>query len=592
MNNQKIILGVLVFLVVLLTILLLCTVCGKIAVITRKDPLSNQAEHYFRTLYPVFKPNQWSKISDKDIKKLYTTLGCIYTPIIKHLYPEIQSRLPKYTYQYGKGTSRYKPDDPYSQRLFDGSICDCLRVAWPECKNESRFSASLKYEQSCPQWSGLQITMDTDWQEAVIKHGGLPDYSFTEVLTYPGEYGMPETCPSGTLSKELQGNQPGISVTFPDGTTSGIPFSTSPWWNGGECRNIGDDCKLSFMDCSHISKYGESQGNYCIAKPFPPDQKPALKQVCNPPCTNTPYSNFRENYEDDNGNDCTNWTDSPCKTPPNSPFYHSLYFYPIRGTGVWTNVGRTFPALTKLGFLLTPKDKGGPGYKLKDLLQIADSVQGKNGIKAQVQSIADWLNSGRIPYGLYKYAKYKEGTMPDLYKGEKIDDENEAYETALDLVTKYYIEGYRGKDPLGNNYDIVKWFPVGALFTYSSAFDVLFYCAAAALKYDTIQQLTEPQHSEGSMRPAYMFEIIRVIPTKAGKSEPSEDVSWVLEDSIDQSGCDTNYIVNPLDDYNNYKNYGYVDAEATSSHNDGSGLIKFDNRIMKLTPRYLNDILN
>lgn len=83
-----------------------------------------------------------------------------------------------------------------------------------------------------------------------------------------------------------------------------------------------------------------------------------------------------------------------------------------------------------------------------------------------------------------------------------------------------------------------------------------------------------------------MFEMIRVIPTVAGQQSKTENVSWVIEQSTDQSGCDTNYIVNPLDDFNNYKNFGYVNQKATKQN--GSGVIKFDHRIMKLTPRDLN----
>lgn len=190
---------------------------------------------------------------------------------------------------------------------------------------------------------------------------------------------MPEICPSNSLPKNLQGNQTGISVTFPDGTVSGLPLTSSPWWDGGVCTK-GDACKLSFMDCASVSQDGKDVGNYCIAKPYPPSTKQAPNPVCNAPCNNTPYgtANIKENYlnlvEDsvDPVDSCTNWPDLPCKNPPNSTFYHSLYFYPIRGVGVWTNIGRTFPALTKLGFLLTPKNQGGPGYKLVDLLEVAE----------------------------------------------------------------------------------------------------------------------------------------------------------------------------------------------------------------------------
>ena len=154
-------------------------------------------------MYPLHPSNQWLALSDSELIDVYTNLQVIYTPIIGQLWKLITDRIPKRSVQQSKSLTRpYKlsgvesgqpiinaavdsiPGE-YSQRLFDGSVCDCMR-AWVEpCVSASRFSGGTNYEESCPQWPGLATVTNLDYVEQLLQIGGCPKNAFVEVPDFP-----------------------------------------------------------------------------------------------------------------------------------------------------------------------------------------------------------------------------------------------------------------------------------------------------------------------------------------------------------------------------------------------------------------------
>lgn len=686
---------------------------------------------YMNKLYPLHKQSQWESITDTELEDVYTNMQVLYTPLIGQLWDRIAERIPKresqqskslgYPYSLanvktgqpivhsdGTATSYIPPE--YSQRLFDGSVCDCMRAWVGACNAASRFSASTKYEGNCPQWSGLATVTDMGYVDQLLEMGGYPSNAFVEILTFPGEYGVPENCPLNNQPLADIENQP---LKFPDSSGSiltGIPQGsggTGPYFENPTCASThadnpkakyGESCVKNYAnpevkmcgfpikdkngnttgwegcECTkvQIGKNTTSQG-LCLdpevlTPAFRAKYEAKVKAVPPPVCTpgncssgsdykglvNTDvvetfkkptntiivptgmFSSSKPNVQEGcsasacstcskkcsvTGDDAT-LKKNPCPCP--DVVVSPLFYYPLRGIGIWTNLSNTAACATKLGFVTTPaaglttsglggitkagaKLSGGGGFALKDLIGMwVGSTQGNVGIKAQVSTVYSWLHAGKLTSTIAGYtggasckkaiAMYGDGYPPgwefvakNRMKNNKnvkgnpnvTGNKDACMDGAFELVTAWYQEGFIRLDDdqhTGFNAEMGSWWPCGAMFTYASAIDITVMGVMELNKYDSLQQLCEPQHSQGSMRPAYVTEIVKAIQKRGAK------VDWLHSDSSDRSGCESSYIVNPTDDWDTWKTHGYVAGEKTLKSNGGSGVLSFDHRIMPLTP--------
>ncbi len=671
------------------------------------DNVSKQIVSYLQQVYPLHSTNQWNKLSDKDLKDVYANLQVLYTPIIGQLWEQISERIPKRSTQATKSlTNPYKLSEvesgqpiingpfssipgEYTQRLFDGSVCDCMRAWVPACVSASRFSASLNYEKDCPQWPGLATLTSLEYVEQLLSIGGYPKNSFVEVLTFPGEYGVPENCPLNNQPLSDIANQPLTFPNNPDYHLTGIP-GTNPYFDSSVCGpntninvNYGDSCIQNFSkpevkycgfpkkdangtitgwegcDCvKAITNNGNTTG-FCLdteqlTQEFRDAYSKKQSQVAPPACTRgnctqgTDYIGLVEDYQprnsiyvpsdmfntsktklqpDCNPSSCTTCDQKCSVTGPDADLLKQpcpcpdviispLFYYPLRGIGLWTNLSNAASCATKLGFVTTPREgitltglggitiagarlSGGGGYKLKDLFGLLiGNTKGSTGLKAQVSTVYAWLMAGYLSYDIISksgckcrlsQAYYGNGYPPGweyVAKNRLNMDYNvkgqsdKCVEGAFELVTAWYQEGFirHDNEPQGFNANIGEWWPCGAMFTYSSSMDMLVTGVIETHQYDSLQQICEPQHSQGSMRPAYVTEIIKAIQRKG------PPVDWIHSKSTDRSGCETNFIINPKDDWDTWKTHGYVAGKKTLKENGGSGVLQFDHRIMSLTP--------
>ena len=683
----------------------------KLQPILSHGTLGKETISYLNILYPLREQYQWSSLSDAQLADIYTNLQVLYTPIIGQYWDQITKRIPQRSTQESKnvykpysienlntkqlimnadGTTKEIPGE-FSQRLFDGSVCDCLRAWVPACSNAPRFSASLQYEANCPQWPGLATVTDIDNMLDLLSIGGYPDNSFVEILTFPGEYGVPENCPLNNQSIKDIPNQP---VTFPghtDWELTGVPQTSGgggpyfdnqsypPCGPGSANSDIayGADCPTSKFPycynckCMQANVNGTGTGLCMDPSIVTPDWRTQYEQVHNkvaaPVCTSGNCQKYGKDYNSHEGFDiepyykhyghghtqgitvpanmfvadhiqqqkckptgcgtCTTEcsTDAPCPCP--TIVISPLFYYPLRGLGIWTNLSKAAACATKMGFVTTPKAgmtttglggitipnvklSGGGGYTIKDLIgNFVGSIQGNLGIKAQVSTVYQWLYDGELTSTTSKQSgnpckksiqAYGQGNPPGWeYVAKNIlkysspnvkGNSNNCMEGAFALVTAWYQEGFirHGKDTTTFNSDAGNWWPCGALFTYSSAIDITVTGVMQDHQYDSLQQICEPQHSQGSMRPANVTEIIKAIQKKGAP------VKWISTNSTDRSGCDTNYLVNPMDDFDTWQKHGYVNASKTNKSSGGSGVISFDHRIMPLTPSnaYKNALTN
>ena len=171
-------------------------------------PMKQQLINYYSKLYPM-SHSMFSFMSEYELSDIYTNMQILYTPIIGEKWDIITKRLPNKPFQLAKGRKSYKiPNSDnqkiqyidgkvisipgnYRQRLFDGSVADCMRAWVPACVETSRFSASAKYEKDAFQFPGIASVVSLNYCLDLLSIGGYPDNAFVEILTYPGEYGMP-----------------------------------------------------------------------------------------------------------------------------------------------------------------------------------------------------------------------------------------------------------------------------------------------------------------------------------------------------------------------------------------------------------------
>ena len=551
-----------------------------------------------------------------------------------------------------------------------------------------------------------------DYVEQLLQIGGCPKNAFVEVLTFPGEYGVPENCPLNNQPIKDIDNQP---LTFPNHTDyelTGIPQSSGgggPYFDAKSYPSCGpnntninvpygqscitDPTKPNIQYCGHAVKDTSGaviwEGCDCIEANIIGSHKAETVGLCMdksqltqsfrdkytanqqkvppPPCTagnctqGKDYTGLVEGYKKYSrrrgrrhrrtGNTirvppdmfstnvinaqsgCRPSQCGSCKTactvtgksatlltkpcPCPNVVISPLFYYPLRGIGVWTNLSNAGACATKLGFVTTPREgltltglggitvaggklSGGGGFKLKDLIGLwIGGSQGNVGIKAQVSTVYKWLLDGKLtkdtvrrtgctckktqqyygngyPPGWEYVAKNRLKNTPNVKGNQKL-----CMDGAFELVTAWYQEGFirHAKDAQGFNSDMGSWWPCGVMFSYSSSIDPLVTGVMETHEFDSLQQICEPQHSQGSMRPAYVTEIIKAI-----QKEGTVHVDWIHSKSTDRSGCGTSYIVNPKDDWDTWKTHGYVAGEKTLAKNGGSGVLDFDHRIMSLTP--------
>ena len=551
MNSRIVIISSIVF----LSLLLLITV------VFNKSVSKGSLEDYLSRLFPT---TDIKKISSEDKERIYLNLDCWYTDIIQKYEQQIKDKQPNWF------TDRMdiwsdKPDE--WGKLFDGSVCDCMRAAYPVCKDESRFGGEDQLS-NCPNWPGMVVgkTDDTTLIQAYVTNNtdnnwirddystgkGFPNYSWVECLSYPGEYGHPEIC--GAKTPTLDQTQPGLMYKTKDTDWKWKPldikYKNGPWWSGGKCGS-NDYCKYEWMSCATVKSDGQ----------FPVDDPKEGKY-----CLNSSLLEVKEDYID--FDDCSKFPDQICKGP-DTDSYHGLWLYPLRGVGMWRNIGNSVVCNTKLGYLLSPKENKnggdtplGAGYELEDiLLMVGSGAGGPQNINKQADRLTKIIMNGYAASD-YNYSYMTISTLREHgFKGDIIPEYSDARKAALSLMKKWYIEGYSGmldedNSPNGYNYNYKKYFPIGTHFGYASGLDVAVLATMVINKIDTLQLVLEPQAAKAGLRPAYLFELFQATPSYNSDSSWSE-----FKKDTNQNQCKEFYMIDPTVDLANYLTYGYVAKE-------------------------------
>lgn len=550
MNSKVVIISFTVCVILLIVIIM----------VYKKSVSKGSLDDYLSRLFPV---TDLSKLSEDNKEKLYLNLDCWYTDLIQKYSAEIIKKQPNW-FTDRMDIWKDKPDE--WGKLFDGSVCDCLRAAYPVCKDESRFGGEDQLTK-CPNWPGMVVgkTNDTTLVQAFVTNNkddnwirdgysegkGFPNYSWVECLSYPGEYGHPEIC--GASTPNLDKTQPGLMYKTQDTNWEwkplNIKYKDGPWWSGGSCGK-NNSCKFDWMSCATVKSDGQfpegnpEQGEYCLSN--------SLIET-------------KENYID--FNDCSKFPEQICKAP-DTDSYHGLWLYPLRGVGMWRNIGNSVVCNTKLGYLLSPKENKnggktplGAGYDLEDILiMVGNSAGGPQNINKQADRLTQLIMKGYVASD-YNYSYMNISTLREHgFQGDIIPEYNEARKAALDLMKKWYIEGYCGMldedSPNGYNYNYQKYFPIGTHFGYAALLDVAVLATMVINKIDTIQLLLEPQAAKAGLRPAYLFELFQATPSY------NSDKSWSeFKKDTQQNQCKEFYMIDPSVDLTNYLTYGYVAKE-------------------------------
>lgn len=535
---------------------------------------------YFSQLFPV---ENWSNYDFKYLENLYLSLDAWYTYMIQQYKEIILSKQPNWMIQLPRGDTKPKPWD----RLFDGSVCDCLRVGYEQCVNpDTRFSESSV--EDCPSWPGLNVgatyhTMvtraynsnnpDNNYRRddqyfldslsnnlgyKVSGKKGFPDNTWFEGLAYPGEYGHPEICSSDT--SQLDEKQPGILIENPNKRgefkTLDITWKDGPWYDGQKCKYDKNtktrSCDLDFQACAFVKSDGSfpkndrTKGYYCISK-----------EVINRTYPNTyDVDTTNERFENFNPEDCSNFPSVPCSTPPmdDQNKFHGLWLYPLRGIGMWRNMGKSYVSNTKLGYLLE-------NYDFEQLLEIAKVGAGETNINRQVSAIINIIQNGSA------FFYNRKVTIKDLekhgYRQGQISDYLESRKATLNLLKKWYMNGYNGiglrESPNGFNYNFKLHWPIGTYFSYAAAYDPLVLALMVEKKLDTLQLVGEPQNAKAGLKPAYYFEVFQATPMTDTAVQNS-----VFKDT-NNNQCQSFFMINPTLDIENYLKYGYVSGNKVSN---------------------------
>ena len=544
------------------------------------DEEAGKLLNYFKQLYPL---GDWKQFSTYSLWLIYQNLQCWYNPMIAE--EVVEQKLPDYPMEESK-----TPDDiGRFAVLFDSRVCDCLRYTWPNCQQGARFREAMK----CSVWPGLNVGATLSW---VTRNKGLPDYAYVEVLAYPGEHGYPEVCPPNTLPSELQGYQ--------EGTNPKLPKTSEPWWsliNRSACekhgaQNEGDKCDFGDTVCTSLTTPDDNTQLVCLS----------------PKILKKEGFSSRENYTSSSCGAETNCgsfpvkggCDAVCKTsctefdPKTCPYVgknsslasvSNFWFYPIPGLGIWTNIGTTDVAYTKLGYLLAPGGNKAEGMTLKAFIEWACC----NNVKMSRFNIRKQFQDLMHSKYYFKHTGENNWDRVDL---ERSMSSSKDFDKAYEVLADYYIYGFTGENyknaaPFGANYymphkGFVGW-PHGTFFIYSNLIDDHMKAMVARRGVQTLQLLREPQSNIGQgLRPAYMYEINKYYSKNKGEKTFVSDSEKISGACGLPECCDAMYMVNPMADLKNWLENGYVRYEKVG-RND---VKPFDHRVMTLTPRVPNKI--
>jgi hypothetical protein len=460
-------------------------------------------------------------------------------------------------------------------RLFDGNLCDCLRVAHKECiYSPNRLQAAeLK---DCPNWPYMVVNLTNAWlmkrafdtdnpdtnfrKDTIVRNGmsgkkGYPDDSYYEGFVFPGEYAVPDLCTKAP-DPFFKLMQPGLTV---DGKPFNLSRSNPPWWYPPDCSST--NCEFDDEKCITVvsdGSYGGPQskgtfkrcyrdGTYTIG-----DQKAAM----------APARGVREYLTTTLKDDC------PGGFPPNvcpevkPADYRGYWTYPLVGCGLWWTVGKSVAVNTKLGLLLAPKSELGLGLDLDKLMDLRTRTNAfEQNLYQQVNRVAQIIKNGSVPAnGTMWSAMTLDILKQNGYKGDQINDTAQAFKAAKDLVTYWYVEGHTGLDstPHGFNYNYQKYFPLGCHFSYASRFDHLLTSYMTVAKLDSIQFLIEPQNVRVGLRPAYMFEIF------SKKPRTAEAMIGSAFQDFSITNCRACFSLDPAPQIENYVKHGYLPAAAVT----------------------------
>lgn len=589
---------------------------------------------YFNRVFPAGR-QMWSGVNELQLEKLYLSLDSWYETIIPRYKNQIVASLPKWAWNRS-----FVQQPGIWNRLFDGDACDCLRSAFPQCiiPPSSRFRGA-NIEQDCPEQEGLRVgtTYETILLKAfntnntstnfvrdkrTVGGKGYPSYSWFEGLTYTGEWGLPMTCSSVALPDELRVNQPGLQYRINDADTwkeLKLPFVTqSPWFDTscekeGPCSKQGIPipgltCLQIKSDGSYPAGSGARQGKYCVPAstiatynddPIVTGDVLYAQEMLDAALTSSNAGDLSSSGQGkcaavqcSNGGicdlntgkcvckqgftgpkcDCRNFPQQPCTLPDNGG-YHGIWLYPLRGIGVWRNVGNSVVTNSKLGFLMTTYGSL-TGYTFNDLLPLVSRGAGAPlNIHTQISTLANILYYGTARGSRLRREDLRNFDVTDALARPRTYAD--ATRIAMENIARWFMEGYTGIGAEGLsdgfNYNSQAFFPVGMFFSYAAALDNLTLAKMTFLKLDSLQLMVEPQSSLSGLRPAYYNEIFLAAPT------PRTADSYSVYTDKSQIGCGDYYLINPMDDLDNYMKYGYVRNEKAKS------VYKFDYKHMPLT---------
>ena len=461
-------------------------------------------------------------------------------------------------------------------RLFDGNLCDCLRIAHKECiYSPNRLQAKELLD--CPTWPYMVVNLTNAWlmkraydtnnpdsnyrKDTIVRNGmsgmkGFPNDSFYEGFVYPGEYAVPDLC-SSKPDPFFDEMQPGL-------TSGGQPLNMSrrnpPWWYPADCASA--PCEFPDEKCLTVvsdGSYGGPQSKGTFKRCY----RDGTYTIGNKAAASAPRR-LREYLTTDLKDDCPGGGFPPNICADVSPRdYRGYWTYPLVGCGLWWTVGKSVAVNTKLGLLLAPKSEQGLGLDFDKLMELRTQTNAfEQNLFQQVNRVMQIIRDGSVPAnGTMWSAMTLDVLKQHGYKGAQIADRTQAFSAAKDLVAYWYKEGYTGLDstPNGFNYNYSKYFPLGCHFSYASRFDHLLTSYMTVAKLDSIQFLVEPQNVKVGLRPAYMFEIFSKKPRTAEAMVGSAFQDFSI------TSCRSCYSLDPGPQIEQYIKYGYLPASAVTT---------------------------
>lgn len=613
--------------------------------------------NYFNRLFPI---ELWDNKTEKFLENLYLSLDSYYQDIIPKYRNIITNRIPPIVPNSWWPYDNIKKVAPFS-RLFDGDICACAAKKdriFPNfnCKIDPMniFNSNDVYNDPyylthfhnvCKTYNidvsvPIETTMIKGYNtnnntnnfyiDSYTKTGkGYPSYAWIEGLTYPFEYGHPESCNVYSYVKSRGNKFYQTKTEYMDNKLKKIPLPdikyNEPLYyaeyatSDNLCKK-DEDCKEKGYSCQNVylgDVYGDKSKNINYCMPNFEENYEEVKKVNKTVCEVN-----EDSYPNSKYYNCK-YDDIPCEHVNvwNEIDYDILWTYPLRGSGIWHNLGKTYVTNSKMGFLLTPKEKGGGGFKLKDLLQIGCGTFSLDGnLQQQCDRLTDIIYYGKVDklalpdetgnknlvkkYPELKISDENFGYFPAMtiddlkkyggYTGGQETNYDSAQEQALKLMEKWYIDGYTGlgwtnksgiKDlPFGFLYHMSRYFPIGMYYNGDHYDNLVFYTMKQTHGYDSLQLLFEPQMPSNNNWPVYAFEILAAVPLTSHKDSVFNKprYSHSNKKGLYNTDCSYFFIANPLNDLDNYIKYGYLDDKKVRD------LIPFDPEIMTLTSSYVS----